>query len=70
MFGLLAEDHSRSLRLRAVGIGSVGDGCELLAVEGKKFGSRRPDGSFLFFLKVILRISYQCKLYNENHETH
>lgn len=54
VFELLTEDHSRSLRLRAVGMGNAGEGWELLAAEGKKFGSRRPDGSFLFLLNVIL----------------
>lgn len=58
-FELSTDDHSRSLRLRAVGMGDAGEGCELLAADPdeKKFGRRRPEASFLFLLKVILRSS-------------
>ena len=51
---LLFEDHSRSFRLRAFGIGRDGDGWELLAAEGRKLGRRRPEGSFRFRLKLML----------------
>lgn len=54
VFESLTEDHSRSLRLRAVGIGSAGEGWKLPVVADKKLGSRNAEGNFLFFLNVIL----------------
>ena len=54
MFESVFEVWSRILRLRAVGIGKAGDGWELLAVDDKKFGSRKPEGSFRFRLKLML----------------
>lgn len=54
MLESVLEDCSLNRRLRAVGKGKAGEGWELLVAEDKKFGSRNPEGSFLFRLKVIL----------------
>lgn len=56
MFELVFEldDHSRIFRLRAVGIGSAGEGWELPVAVDMKLGSRRPEGNFLFLLKDML----------------
>ena len=62
LFEFSTEDSSRSLRLRAVGTGNAGDGRELLAVEAKRFGNRKPEGTFLFLLKVILYKSLASSL--------
>lgn len=60
MSELLAEDSSRSLRLRAVGRGKLGEECGLALREAwfecweRNFGRIGPEGAFALRLKLLL----------------